>query len=404
MSRSPWTAHAARGAALVLALVVSSSSTTAVTVARGGRTELRIVVAEQATAAERTAAEELASYLEQVTGARFPLVAETRASGVGPSIFVGPTTRSRELGLEPAHLGPEQWRIVTAGGDLVLVGGRPRGTLYAVYRFLEDQVGVRWWTPYEESVPDRPDLEVTVDAGGQPVFAYRDIHGVRGPTAFHARNRANGHYSFLDEAHGGRESYGPPFTVHTFFLYLPPEEHFAAHPEFYAERHGERIGDRTQLCLTNAAVVEAVQARLEEFIRQAEDEAEASGEAPARLFDVSQNDWGRPCTCANCRALDDREGGHAGSLLHFVNRLADAVADRHPDVRIDTLAYDYTLRPPRNLRPRDNVVIRLADLQYRDFSKPVRHRANRDVRRAVEGWARGTRHLRIWCYAGTFGF
>jgi hypothetical protein len=144
-------------------------------------------------------------------------------------------------------------------------------------------------------------------------------------------------------------------------------------------------------------------ARLEAIIAQAEAEAAARGERPPRLFDISQNDWGRPCTCEACGALDEREGSHSGSLVHFINRLADAIAERHPNVWIDTLAYDYTLRPPRNLRLRDNVVVRLADLQYRDFSKPVTHRANRKVRRAVEGWARRTRHLRIWGYTVTFG-
>ena len=73
------------------------------------------------------------------------------------------------------------------------------------------------------------------------LVGYRDIHGVTGPPVFHARNRANGHYSFLDAAHGGKEGYGPPSMVHTFFEYLPPEEHFAVHPEFYSERNGRRV-------------------------------------------------------------------------------------------------------------------------------------------------------------------
>jgi hypothetical protein len=34
------------------------------------------------------------------------------------------------LGLE---LGTEEWTIRSVGRDLFLVGGRPRGTLYAVY-------------------------------------------------------------------------------------------------------------------------------------------------------------------------------------------------------------------------------------------------------------------------------
>ena len=34
----------------------------------------------------------------------------------------------------------------TKGNYLLLAGGRPRGTLYAVNRFLQEQCGVRWWT------------------------------------------------------------------------------------------------------------------------------------------------------------------------------------------------------------------------------------------------------------------
>ena len=39
-------------------------------------------------------------------------------------------------------------------------GGRPRGTLYAVHRFLETVLGIRWWTPWATDVPKRADLQV----------------------------------------------------------------------------------------------------------------------------------------------------------------------------------------------------------------------------------------------------
>jgi hypothetical protein len=389
--------------AIALALAANPAPATAMTLAHEGRTSHSVVLSDVATPAERTAAEELVSYLERVTSAGFPLVPESRASDGGPAIWVGPTARARSIGIEAGALGPEQWVIRTVGDDLVLVGGRPRGTLYAVYRFLEDHVGVRWWTPFEEHVPVRPSIEVRADAAGQPVFSYRDIHGVPGPSVFHARNRANGHFSFLTATHGGNEGYGPPSMVHTFSYYVPRREHFTTHPEFFSERDGERVGKRSQLCLTNDAVVELVAARLDAYIEQARVEAEARGERPPRLFSVSQNDYRRPCTCGPCSDLDAREGSHAGSLVQFVNRLADSIAVEHPDVMLDTLAYDYTLRPPREARLRENVVVRLADLQYRDASRPVTHRANRDVRRAIEGWSRATSHLRIWAYTVTFG-
>ena len=391
------------GLAIALSLAANPAPATAMTLAHEGRTSVSVVLSDIATPAERTAAAELVSYLERVTSARFPLVPESRARDGGPAIWVGPTARTRSMGIDAGALGPEQWVIRTVGDDLVLVGGRPRGTLYAVYRFLEDHVGVRWWTPFEEHVPVRPSIEVQADAAGQPAFSYRDIHGVPGPAVFHARNRANGHYSFLTAAHGGNEGYGPPSMAHTFSHYVPPKEYFAVHPEFFSERDGERVGKRTQLCLTNDALIELVAAKLDAYIEQARVEAEARGERPPRLFNVSQNDWRRPCTCEACSELDAREGSPSGSLAHFVNRLADSIAAKHPDVLLDTLAYAYTLRPPREVHLRDNVVVRLADLQYRDFSEPVTHRANREVRRAVEGWSRATSHLRIWGYTVTFG-
>ena len=80
-------------------------------------------------------------------------------------------------------------------------------------------------------------------------------------------------------------------------------------------------------------------------------------------------------------------GSHAGAIVLFLNRLADRIAPRHPDVRLDTLAYLFSLDPPRDLRLRDNVVVRLANLQYRDFLRPATHPANDRYRRAIEGWA-----------------
>jgi hypothetical protein len=386
-----------------LALAPGAGGGEPVALARDGRALLPVVLAAEPTPAERTAAEELVTYLGRASGGSFTLVEEAQADPGRPAIHVGPTTLARRLGLAPERLGAETWRIRTAGGSLLLAGGRPRGTLYAVYRFLEDQVGVRWWTPFEEHVPARPDLVVAAEAGGRPAFAFRDVQGVEGPAVFHARQRASGHHSFLSAAHGGREAFGPPFLVHTFFLYVPPAEFFAVHPELYTEEDGERKAEQGQLCLSNDALVDLVLARLEGFVVEGRARAEDLGEAPPRLYDLSQNDYANPCRCDRCRAIDEAEGGHSGSVVRFVNRVAERAAERHPDLRITTLAYRHTFEPPRRARVGESVVLRLAALFQRDFARPVTHRANRNVERAIRGWAARTRHLWIWDYTVTFG-
>jgi hypothetical protein len=143
--------------------------------------------------------------------------------------------------------------------------------------------------------------------------------------------------------------------------------------------------------------------RFEGYVRQARAEAARAGVPPPLLFDFSQNDWGGACRCRACRKVRDREGGDSGSLVRFLNQVADRVAPRHPDVRLATLAYAFTFDPPRELALRPNVVVRLAALYDRDFSRPVTDPINRSYRRAIEAWRERTEHLWIWDYAVAFG-
>jgi hypothetical protein len=134
----PWSAFA-----LIFLEAVPAS---AVTLAKDGQPAVAIVLASDPIPAEQTAVQELAAYLEKATGGKFTVIAESEAPERSPAIDVGPTVLAKRHGMDAAGWGPEQWAMRTVGDNLLLVGGRPRGTLYAVYRFLEDAVGVRWWS------------------------------------------------------------------------------------------------------------------------------------------------------------------------------------------------------------------------------------------------------------------
>ena len=88
------------------------------------------------------------------------------------------------------------------------------------------------------------------------------------------------------------------------------------------------------------------------------------------MFSVSQNDWYNYCQCPACKAIDDREGSPAGTMITFVNQVADAIREDCPDVLIHTFAYQYTRKAPKFVRPRPNVIVRLCSIEC-CFSHPL---------------------------------
>jgi hypothetical protein len=382
--------------------VVSSSAPAAV-LARGGTAKAVIVLAAEAIPSEKTAAAELATYLEKSTGARFRILTENEPLPAGPVLFVGPTRLARQRGLDPERMGPEEWAIQSSGDAVVLAGGRPRGTLYAVYHFLEDDLGVRWWNAFEETVPRRRTLRIgNLATRGHPAFEQRDLTGADGGAEFLVRNRVNGANTRISWSFGGYEGFATPWFVHSFYLAVPPEEFFGSHPEYFSERAGFRSSSRMQLCLTNPDLPALVARKLEPFAEAAEAKADASGSPLARFLDFSQNDWGGRCTCDKCQAVVQREGSEAGPLLTLLNDVAGRLALDHPRMLLTTLAYTYTLPPPANVRASDHVVVRLSGYGKRDFSRGILAPENTVFRNAVEGWSRAASKLWIWDYAVVF--
>lgn len=145
------------------------------TIAAEGKPGCVILTQPGATAAERHAADELAGFLCQITGTVFE-IRECDRDAPPSAIVIGPGPLARELFADVPweSLGGEQAIIRAGGGRLLLAGGRPRGTLYAVYRFLQEFCGVRWWAPWAADVPAQPNLVVgDLALDETPAFFFR---------------------------------------------------------------------------------------------------------------------------------------------------------------------------------------------------------------------------------------
>ena len=358
--------------------------------ADNGHSNYVIVIPADAIPAEQHAAAELRSWLRESTGANFPIVVGTPPADE-PAIFLGCGPEAAQL----APLAPEEFVIRRAGQHLVIAGGRPRGVLYGVYQFLEDAVGCRWYAPQVEKVPRHAALPVPeLDLRAKPALEYREpfFREAFDPD-WAARNRANSSHAALDARHGGRVSYGGKSFVHTFDPLVPVAEHFAEHPEYFSLIDGQRTADHTQLCLTNPEVLRLVIDGVRRWIREAPE---------ATLFSVSQNDWRNPCQCPSCQAIDEREGSHSGTMLWFVNQVAEAIEAEAPHVAIDTLAYQYTRKPPKTLRPRPNVIVRLCSIEC-CFAHPLEScPENASFVADVEGWSQICNRLYVWDYVTNF--
>jgi hypothetical protein len=81
-----------------------------------------------------------------------------------------------------------------------------------------------------------------------------------------------------------------------------------------------------------------------------------------------------------------------------VNAIADAVAKDHPGIIIDTLAYQYTRKPPKRVRPRPNVAIRLCSIEC-EFNRPLDTSPyNASFVDDIKGWNAICDRLHIWDY------
>lgn len=362
-----------------------------------GTTDYSIVLNSNPSESERWAAEEMRHWLHEVSGADFPIV-NMSSQPPQKAIYIGYDDSFQklwktmpQLSSKPPLPGDESFQYFNMGPSIFILGGRDRGTMYGVMSFLEREMGVRFYTPRVTVAPKKQRYAFTcLEHAEKPGIRVRnDFYFEAFDPIWAAHNRVNGAMTWREQP-GGLECY---WAVHTFFPLVPPEEFFASHPEYYSLVDGKRQYERAQLCLTNPDVLQIVIDRIKKKMR----------ELPQYLiYDVSQNDWGNPCQCEKCQAIAKAEGSESGVVIWFVNQVADAVKKEFPDKFIGTLAYQYTRKPPKTIKPRDNVVVRLCSIEC-CFAHDFRNcPENESFVEDMEGWAKLAPHLYIWDYVVNF--
>jgi len=412
----------------VLGLAGCKTTPSSVVLARDGKAQIKIVRAENVIPSENRAITELTNYLFKVTGAGFEVINEKDVTDGLSAIYVGPTAFAKKQGIEIEKLGKEESIIRTVGNNLIIAGGRPRGTLYGVYIFLEEAMGVRWYTPWFQKVPVRPTCSVGIlNFQRKPYFNMRDHYGV--PWApwqmkdfskpcggedwswWIQRNRLNGHsmgrgiwyQTPYEESPIGEETGGGwipgGFSSHTFWYYFPPDEYFDKHPEFFSMRGGKRVRNTNKdiscsgnhLCLTNKEMRKQITEKVLDKFRKI---------PSAEFVSVSQNDGGCHtfCDCPECRAFVAKNGNEADLYMDFVNEIADAAKKEFPGKYILAMGgYQPVVDPPLKFKPHDNVIVLCCTtpsasfVYFPNLEQTYRYRY-------FEKWAAVSKNLWVWEY------
>ncbi len=368
--------------ALISVYLVSCKQSKTLYLVKKDQSKYQIVIPVKATKPELQAASYLQRYIEQASSVHLPIVRD-RESISDYEISVGQTSRLKSLkGIEIREPGSDGFYIFAHKQKLFFTGEGERGVLYGATSFLEKFVGVRVLSSTVDYVESFRKLKISSDLSWceEPVIKFRSTH---------YRDTWDPLYTNWHKLHhlptGGHPDWG--YWCHSFNSLVPPETYYEQHPEYFAEVNGNRVP--TQLCLTNPDVLNISIQNLRTAMAEKPD---------LTYWSVSQNDNVSYCQCENCRAIDEAEESPMGSLLLYVN----AIADSFPDKVISTLSYQYTRKPPKTLIPRENVNIMLCTIELNRSQPIATDPTAASFREDLERWSKLTDDILLWDYVIQF--
>ena len=331
----------------------------------------RICVTGQAEA-DKQAAVLLQDFVKRISNANLPIVYGEKARK--GDVVIGETD---------ADAGEDGFSLTTEGGCLYVRTGGDKGSIYGVVTLLEKWLGVSYYAKDAYTLQPMETIELPALAHQEtPAFRYRQTfsYGNEDPI-----------YRMWFRLEEPKEMFIDNLWVHTFNRILPSDVYGKEHPEYYSFINGEhRPGHNSQWCLTNPAVFDAAVASLDSIFKAHPD---------LKMISVSQNDGNNTnCSCPECKAVDEYEGSPSGNLIRFLNKLAE----RFPDKEFSTLAYLYSMQPPKHTKPHPNVNIMLCDIDCKREVPLTDNESGQWFVKALEGWSVISNNIFVWDYGINF--
>lgn len=361
---------------LIFVFTIINAQSGKISLTINGKSKYKIIISKSASKWDSLAAYELKNYIRKISGAIIPIRNEDESFS-SKEIVIGKNKHSYHI--DNSIIQYDGFIIKTEGEKIFFIGGDKKGTLNAIYSFLENYLNCRMYSSQVQKIPFQKTIILPqINILENPVFQYRDISYYKTKNDNYCR-----WHKLVDSE--DKKIWG--LFVHTFQTLVPPEKYFNEHPEYFALRGNIRVPE--QLCLSNPDVLEITINELKKLMAK---------NPEAKIWSVSQNDNNSFCQCPECKKIDEHEGSPSGSIINFVNK----IARKFPDKIISTLAYQYSRKPPKYIKPEKNVNIMLCTIEcYR--TKPIdTDTTSSSFMSDLIGWTNLTDNIFLWDYVVQF--
>lgn len=375
-----------------------------VTLLENGEVKVTVVYSEGASESLIAAADFMAATIDRMSGSSGVRTAVKKGGESGFSIYVGRAANSALIDL--SDVKDDGYKLEIKPEGIYIVGKTDDATRNGIYDFLETHLECMYVSPENTYVPIFPTVKLALEEKTvNPTITWRKVYQYESvQNGWYERLKMNG--TIVKEGENSIELYNEWGTwCHSSFEFVPPEKYFDEHPEYYAKFLGKRryqfnvLGRTfpTHLCYTNEEVYQIAEAELVKRI-------EANPEV--KFWDFSIMDtYFATCRCKECKKFNKEAGSEMGTLLAFLNRLADAIRDDYPDVYLSTLAYQRVKNPPKNMKCAPNLCINVCAFpgtQSYPYSTEGGIKASREFAERVVEWGKICDNILVWDYVVNF--
>ncbi len=365
-----------------------------VQLATGGEPAVTLVVEPNADSLVSGAADDLQYYVKALCGVELPRHNDGAAVPT-KAIYIGKCTPTPSSAFPPAESNPETYAITVHDGNLFLTGNHPPAISFAVYSFLQDYLGIRWFAPGPlwEYVPEGQPGELALDVANcvvTPDWSCRVWSGHDYAPSWNLWNRRSKTICASPVPFRNMQNF-----LHVIFA---PKKYAQSHPEYYPLIDGKRWippedYHNWRPCESNPDVLRITVEAAREFL-------DAHPEHNA--FSLAMDDIYRLCSCDNCRALDARPDDYENKRFSdrhykFVNAVARELAKTHPDKFVGTLCYHIARELPETVEQLEpNVFISMTQ-RVGEWWRPQRRA---DDIALTHAWRARCAHMSRYGYIG----